>query len=134
MLLDEIGTYLAAQGVATTGSTSNWRIGKGFEPDRPDKCITLFETGGDPNDMHQSGLIDRPTFQVRVRADNYGYSTARVKIEAARTALQAIGGSTLSGRRYINCLAIGEPLSLGYDEQQRPRLVMNFRALRSRTS
>ena len=134
MLLDEIGTYLTGQGVATTGSTSNWRIGKGFEPDRPDKCITLFETGGEPNEGHRDTPIDRPTFQVRVRADNYGYSTARAKIGAARTALELIGASTLSGRRYVYVTAMGEPVSLGVDEKQRPRLVMNFRAMRSRTT
>jgi len=98
----------------------------------PDRAIGVFETGGFPNDPHESALIDRPTFQVRVRGPKGGYSTARAKIAAARTALE-IGNSTLSGRRYVHIVAQGEPVSLGMDENQRPELVLNFTALRSRT-
>ena len=131
-LLDEIATRLQGQGVGTTGSTQSWFVAKGFLPPTPDKCIALFETGGFPNDAHESALIDRPTFQVRVRSDAFGYSTGRTKIGAARTALE-IGNSTLSGRRYVHIVAQSEPVSLGVDDNNRPALVMNFTALRSRT-
>jgi len=132
LLLDEIGTRLTGQGVASTASTASWFLAKGFLPPTPDKVIALFETGGFPNDGHESALIDRPTFQVRVRGDAFGYSTARTKSAAARTALE-IGNASLSGRYYVHVVAQGEPVSLGQDENNRPSVVMNFTALRSRT-
>lgn len=98
----------------------------------PDRAIGIFETGGFANDGHESALIDRPTFQVRVRGPQGGYSTARAKIAAARTALE-VGNTTLSGRRYVHIVAQSEPASLGSDENGRPELVINFTALRSRT-
>jgi len=131
-LLDEISARLIAQGVGVAGSTASWVVKKGWMAPAPDKAIGIFETGGFPNDPHESALIDRPTFQVRVRAPKGGYSTARTKIAAARTALE-VGNSTLSNRRYIQIVAQGEPVSLGMDQNQRPELVMNFTALRSRT-
>ena len=134
MLLDEISTYLVSQGVGVAGSTASWTVFKGIEPNTPEKCITLFETGGLENEGHHDTPVDRPTFQVRVRADSYGYSTARVKLGAARTALENIGNITLSSWKYVHVQAIGEAASLGYDENQLPRLVLNFRAIRSRTS
>jgi len=132
MLLDEIAARLIAQSVGVAGSTANWVVKKGWMPPAPDRAIGIFETGGFPNDGHESALIDRPTFQVRVRAPKGGYSTARTKMGAARTALE-IGNSTLSGRRYVHIVAQGEPVSLGCDENARPELVLNFVALRSRT-
>lgn len=136
MILDEIATYLTGQGVASTGSTASWAIFKGFEPDTPHNCLSIFETGGDPNDQHEATPIDRPTFQLRVRATDHGYSTGRAKIAAARTALEAIGPATTGagGWYYVQVMAMSEPVALGIDENQRPRWVQNYRAIRSRTS
>lgn len=133
MILDELATYLQGQGVASTSQSASWAVFKGFEPDTPDKCISLFETGGNPNEQNVNTPVDRPTFQLRVRADDYGYSTGRAKIAAARTALELIGNSTLSTRRYVHVVAMSEPVSLGLDENQRPRWVQNYSAIRSRT-
>lgn len=131
-LLDEVSARLIAQSVGVAGSTANWVVKKGWMPPAPDRAIGIFETGGLANDGHESALIDRPTFQVRVRGPKGGYSTARTKIAAARTALE-IGNSTLGGRRYVHIVAQSEPSFMGYDENQRPELVLNFTALRSRT-
>ena len=133
MILDELATYLQGQGVASTSQSASWAVFKGFEPDTPDKCISLFETGGNPNEQNVNTPVDRPTFQLRVRADDYGYSTGRAKIGAARTALELIGNSTLSSWRYVHVVAMSEPVSLGLDENQRPRWVQNYSAIRSRT-
>lgn len=131
-LLDEIASRLVAQAVGVAGSTANWVVKKNWVAPSPDRIIVVTETGGFPNDGHESALIDRPTFQVRVRGPKGGASTARTKIAAARTALE-IGNSTLSGRRYVHIVAQSEPTFLGMDENQRPEYVVNFTALRSRT-
>lgn len=131
-LLDEIATKLISAGVAVTGSTASWVVKRGWASPSPDRVFILTETGGFANDGHESALIDRPTFQLRVRGPRGGYSTARTKIAAARTALE-VGNTTLSGRRYVHIVAQSEPSFMGFDENQRPELVVNFTALRSRT-
>lgn len=131
-LLDEIAARLIAQSVGVSGSTANWAVKKGWWSPSPDRAIAVFETGGKPNDQGQ-GLIDRPTFQVRVRGPKGGASTARTKMAAVRTALEG-GPLTLSSRYYVQITADTEPISLGSDTNQRPEYVMNFTALRSRTT
>jgi hypothetical protein len=135
-LLDEIAARLIQQSVGVQGSTADWCVHKGHEPEAPDAVFTLFETGGLPNQPHDGNLLDLPTFQVRVRGGqtSTGYPAARAKIAAARTALEGMSASTygVSHRYYCQVTANSEPISLGHDESHRPRLVMNFTALRSR--
>jgi hypothetical protein len=133
-LLDEVAARLISQSVGVSGTTAAWTVFKGYEPALPDKVITVFETGGLPNQGHEGNVLDLPTFQVRVRGDAFGYSTARTKIAAARTALEGMTAGTFSGRYYCQVTANSEPISLGQDASHRPELVMNFTALRSRSS
>lgn len=133
-LLDEVGARLINQNVGVAGTTASWSVFKGYEPATPAQVITLFETGGFPNQPHEGNLLDLPTFQVRVRGSTYGYAAARAKLAAARTALEGMTAGTFSGRYYCQVTAQSEPISLGQDESHRPRLVMNFTALRSRSS
>ena len=133
-LLDEIATRLIGQGVGVVGTTASWSVFKGREQPKPDQCITLFETGGNANQPHEGNMLDAPTFQVRIRGGTTttGYPAARTKMAAARTALEGMTG-TFSGRYYCQVVANSEPNSLGADDNNRPLLVMNFTALRSRT-
>jgi len=137
-LPDEVASYLQTQGIAPTGSTASWSIAKGYEVDSPDRLITILETGGFPNDPRPApdNTIDRPTFQLRVRGPANGYSTARATIGAARLVLDQVNNMRIgpSSWYYLSIRAVHEPLSLGVDNQQRPTLVMNFAAIRSRTS
>ena len=133
-LLDEIAARLITQGVGVTGTEASWVVFKGREQPKPDQTITLLETGGNPNQPHEGEMLDFPTFQVRVRGatSTTGYPAARTKLAAARTALEGMTG-TFSGRYYCQVTANGEALILGYDENNRPIVVMYFTALRSRT-
>lgn len=117
------------------GSTASWVVFKGWEPEAPDQIITIFETGGNPNQGHEGNMLDKPTFQVRIRGaqTSTGYVAARTKIAAARTALEGMAAGTFNNRYYCQVVANSEPISLGHDQSHRPRLVMNFTALRSRT-
>lgn len=130
-LLDEIAARLIGQSVGVQGSTASWSVYKGYEPPSPAAVITLFETGGLPNQAHEGNLLDLPTFQVRVRGTTGGYAAARTKIGDARVALEGMTG-TFSNRYYCQVTAQSEPMSLGEDQSHRPVLVMNFTALRSR--
>jgi Bacteriophage minor capsid protein len=139
MLVDEIAALLVSQGIALAGSTANWVVAKQYEPATPDRVFTVVETGGFPNEGLSTGTVDRPTFQLRCRGPvaNPGVasaSTARVKIELARAALEAQLNTNLSGWRYLHIKANHPPIYLGRDNTMRDTLVMNFTALRSRTS
>lgn len=132
-LLDEIAARLVSQSVGVQGSTASWTVYKGREPPTPDQVITVFETGGLPN-QGRDDTLDFPTFQVRVRGigtTSTGYPAARTKLAAARVALESMNAATFSGRYYCTVTAHGEVISLGADESNRPRLVMNFTAMRS---
>ena len=54
MLLDEIRSHLIAQGVGVTGSTASWSVTMGQSVDRPAQLLTVFETGGLPDELHES--------------------------------------------------------------------------------
>lgn len=137
-LLSEVRAFLIAQGVGVSGSTANWAVTMGTVVPTPDRLITLFETGGFQDELHESNPITRPTLQLHVRgaAVSSGYAQARAKVEAAQTALLAVrtGTTGLSGRTYVCLVPQGQPISLGQDANNRPRLVQNWMALRSRTS
>jgi len=130
MLLDAVGTMLST--VASTGTTSTYRLFKTFMPDTPDKVMVLYETGGFPPDSIQHGL-DQPTFSVHVRGT---YSTAREKLNEAFNLLHQINRSTAGGstEKFISIVAVGDALSLGRDTKNRPVISQNFRALRERST
>lgn len=137
-LLEEVAARLISQGVGVVGTTAPWVVFKGWEPETPDQVLTLYETGGLPNqprDDALTGALDQPSFQLRIRGGqtSTGYPAARTKLAAARTALEGMSPGTFSGRYYCQVTANSEPISLGHDESHRPRLVLNFTALRSRS-
>jgi hypothetical protein len=138
-LLDDVAVRLASQAVAgpsgtTTASATGWTLFKAVLPPGPDQVVAVFETGGRQNENMESGLLDRPTFQVRVRGAVNGYSAARTKIAAVRTALEGVHNTTVNGRYYAGMTADSEPFPLAVDDNNRPALVMNFAAFRSRTT
>lgn len=135
-LLDEVQSYLVTQGVGVAGSTANYVVAKGYEPDSPDKVITLLETGGLRNEGYSTGGVERPTFQVRVRGNAFGYSTARAKIDSAKTNLEQVINKKIGSPAwyYLHIQAMSPPKSLGQDARDRPTVVQDFWAYRSRTS
>ncbi len=141
MLLPEIGNYLVAQGVAVAGSTAKWSLGLGYEPATPDGVITIVETGGFPQQELSTQPLERPTFQVRVRgpinlAGSSAYMQARKKLNDVMTTLETVMNKTIGNPawRYVHIRRQGEPLSLGFDNTNRPSVAVNFSAIRSRTS
>ncbi len=141
MLLAEIAAYLVAQGVAPAGSTADYVVSQGYVPPGPDRLITILETGGYPNVGFSTGTVDRPTFQVRVRGPAWGtnvngYTSARAKIETIRSTLEGVLSKSIGNPAwtYVLIKSLHPPMDLGRDVNDRPNLVMNFQALRSRTS
>lgn len=135
MLLDEIGSYLVAQGLGgfpgtAAATTTGWTICKSFQPPAPDQTVTVEARGGLPNE--QVAELDRPLFDVRVRGKALSGSTALTKTAAVRSALEAVNNQTLSGQKYVMIMAIGEVQDAGIDQNNRPEYLLSLKALRSR--
>ena len=137
-LLEEIGARLAVQNIAS--SSGDWLLMKSFMPDSTalqNKIVALIETAGEAGGDFTE--LDRPHFQVTVRGDpitqvSSSYTDTRQKIEDVKLDLHTLGPTLLSGRHYAGIWALQDPFLLEYDNSDRPNLVCNFRALRSRTA
>ena len=101
------------------------------QPDEPDQCVTLYDTGGfAPNPSYR---YDRPTIQVRVRGDQNGYRAAYDLANDIKETLRAIHNETINSTRYIGIWIQSDIFSNGYDEKNRPELTFNVRIHRTTT-
>jgi len=123
-LLDDIITQLEADGVS--GGVTGWTSGKSFMPPNPDKMIVVYETGGDQPDQTAVTGYSYPTFQVRGRSDELGYEELRTKMQAVMDSLK---DADITGYIYIHPVQSGL-LFIGYDANQRPEAVINFKAMK----
>ena len=138
-LLDEIGTRLDDQGIASSSGDDGWVLMKSMLPDSSalqDKLVALIEVLGEPPDAYTE--LDKPHFQVLVRGDpitqvSSSYEEARAKAEEIKIDLHTLAPVTLSGRYYAALWALQDPFLLEYDQNDRPVLSVDFRAFRSRT-
>jgi hypothetical protein len=136
MLLDDLGTYLQAQGIGTVGTT----LFKGSIPqDAPalnvqDALVALIETPGLPP-MHVHSVsgpdVEQPTVQVVSRGAPYAYAAARTKAEAAFVALDSVHNQTLGTAFYLWILALQSPFLLRVDDLNRPHIVFNVRCAKA---
>lgn len=126
-MLDDLATAIQTEGLA--GGATGWGLFKSFEAETPDAAVTLYETGGGPPGTADD--YDLLTFQVRVRGAEAGYAAAHDKMMDVYRFLHAGEADVGSDYVYIYASQSG-PLSLGYDTQRRPRLVMNYRVGRKR--
>lgn len=134
-LLDELASYLQAEGLGTVGTT----IYKGSFPldtattlDRP--VLALVEVPGfPPMRSHDSppSRYEQPVVQVASRGASYGYEAARVQADAAWQALDGLANQVLSGTAYLTVQALQSPFLLKWDEAHRPVLVFNVRCQRA---
>ena len=121
-LLDNLTTYLIAQGVCTKAGKD---IFIGMLPEKQDNALKLEQTGGLEPDRYLP--IEQPTVQVMVR--NTSYPDGLDKAKAVYDALHRKGDDTVlasGGVDMMTCFAIQEPFHLGLDENNRHLFVVNF--------
>jgi hypothetical protein len=102
-----------------------------------DKAVAIIETPGGPPEAATE--VDEPHFQILVRGTSINsastaYQDAKDKAQDVKAALHAITPGTYSGRHYAGIWAQQDPFLFEYDDNQRPVIVTNYRALRSRTT
>jgi hypothetical protein len=124
-ILDDLKSQLATDGVVD-GATG-WGCYLGGQPETPDKTITIYETGGDGEPDQFSGTEHTyPTFQVRGRGAAFGYEALRTKMQDVFNSLNNVD---ISGYVYVYPVDSG-PIALGYDGNNRPQLVWNFKVMK----
>lgn len=115
---------VAVGGIGTFAGVSGWGIYVNSEPDGPDTCITLYDSGGDtPNPAY---LLDFPSVQILIRGTENGYQAMYQKAQDVVNALIGYPSTDFSGVRLVSTRQIGGILTLGIDEKKRPRLSTNW--------
>lgn len=125
-LLVDIGTYGAANGGGTVGTT----IYEGQMPAEVDAGICLNEYGSEEPEyvLDVSGVyIEHPRFQVYCRHTDF--ATGRALIETWYRALALIVNQTLSGVKYLRVEPLQSPFSVNppRDAQGRWEWMFNCR-------
>lgn len=125
-ILDAVGSVLQTASVGTLGT--NLFLSR--MPDSPEACVAVYESGAGTN-MYVGGSTVGPALsvtniQVVARGVREDYENPRLKIEAVITALETVQDQTISGFRILRAESFGRPVPLGYDENERPRIAMNF--------
>lgn len=129
-----LAVALIAEGVVTTPTglvTDLWPLHIAEEPDRPDDCLTVYDTVGqqDGSSMHGGYLWEQQGFQLRVRA-----STHRIgwkKADQLRTTLaQSVyfENVTIEAKTYVLYCAgdVGPILALGKESQTSTRRIFTI--------
>ena len=118
----DIKDMLVSDGIGTFGTD----IFIGREPDEPNNCITIYDTGGgEPNAKWRE---DNPTIQIRVR--NSSYESGYDKIIGVRDKLLGRPPETVNTTDYIGIWASSDIIPMERDNQERSIFVTNFRIIR----
>lgn len=124
-ILDGVGAVLQAAGIGTLGTD----LFLSRQPTSPDACVSVVESGAGVN-LYTHGVVGNAltmtNIQVTARAGREDYQAARAKISAAIGALEAVSETTASGVRILRVESLGRPIPLGYDNNDRPEITMNF--------
>ncbi len=98
----------------------------GREPTTPDECATIFDTSGRENQvtLGMEGNYYYPSIQIRVRSNDYrdGWDL----IQNIMISLHGRGQETWNGTLYSIIKQTSGPALLDWDDNNRPRFVVNF--------
>lgn len=127
-VLDDLGVYLAAQGLGLTVGT-NLFVGRRL-PDAPDVAVGLILYGGrEPVYAHTSSGIawERPRVQLMSRqaAAVGGDAAAETLANNVFKSLGSVHNQTINGTYYINIWPQQSPFQLPPDAKDRPTYGFN---------
>lgn len=135
-LLEEIGAILSTQSIASSSGAGGWLLSLSLMPDSTaiqDRVVSILQTPGGPSGADRIE-VDDSAFQIRIRGTAWDWTVAEAKATECYQALHGLAPGTYSGRHYAGVWAMQPPFLLEYDDSNRPHLVNNYRALRSRTT
>lgn len=125
-------TLLAETPPFVFGTLTDWALWIGKQPLKPDRSITIYDTGGGtPNPRW---LLDEPSVQFRIRGGQNDYQLAADKATEVRNRL--LGRDSYNafdglGDRVVMINAIGDVAFMGWgkDDLVRPEFVFNLRLI-----
>lgn len=118
-----ISTFLTS----ITGGVTGWDLKIGKMVTTPNQIVALFDSGG--QNPSPRWLLDYPTFQARIRGEKSDYAGAYTKARAVKDALLGVDSQDIGSERLVNIICMGDIGFMGYDENDRPEFVVNFRAI-----
>jgi len=99
------------------------------EPNRPDDCVTLYDTPSYPPLLTLDGeTYYRSGLQIRVR--NQDYDTGMTLARNIMSCLHGRANETWNGTSYALIHAVGEPAALAWDDKNRVIIIINFNCQR----
>ena len=125
-LLDDIGAYLASNGIGTVGT--DIFLGRGLTA-TPDAQVGLQRSGGFGSIHAMRGvpgqpIANQPRIQIVCRA--LTYPLAEAKANAVNDLLDGLRNTTINTTFYHFINSVQEPFLLQYDDNNRPVFVQNF--------
>lgn len=100
----------------------------GIEPDKPNKCLSVIDTGGFAPDASDV-IYEYPTVQIRYRENVGGYASGYTKMQQVKDTIhkyvESSGNS--DGSRIIGIWCLSDILFTGTDENERPMFTLNLR-------
>lgn len=92
------------------------------EPDSPDRCLTILDTGGYDPDI--AATYERPTIQIRSRDAANQFQRA---YNTLKDAVDALHGQRFTVNSWVYVLfQMGDIINIGRDEKQRFQLTANM--------
>lgn len=100
------------------------------EPTKPDNCITIYDTPGEPArpDFEGDSSIYEDSIQIRIR--NTSYVTGWELAEAIRDVLHPISNTEINEIIYLSIFHQNGPFVLEYDSNNRVIIILNFKISR----
>jgi hypothetical protein len=132
----ELAVYLQTQGLGNFNGAGTINLFVSLLPDTPDQAVAIFERGGYPPTIWQTGggqeesKIDNPVVQIRVRDDISEYNRAYTTANAIYGALQGINNTRINSptdQLFLLIDAQQSPEYIGRDVKQRHEFTQNFR-------
>lgn len=114
------------ESISSLGLVFGTNLFIGFEPAKPDACVTLFDTTGFSPQLVLDGtaMYEYPSLNIRVCNKEYkaGMSLAREIVDA----LHGVEHETWNGTLYTVIYCSSGPALLDRDENGRFRFIINF--------
>lgn len=123
---DAAKLYQAA-GLGSLGE--NTFVGRDL-PEDPDNVVIFVDTGTYEPDSPNLNYTST-TFQVIIRSNHGGYQKCWETVAKIRNLFHGYSYITDDATRYVYILTMSGPTDIGYDDNIRPRVSINFRALRT---
>jgi hypothetical protein len=121
-------TLLVAASVGSNTPSADWAIHVSKMPDRPDRVIAIFDSGGTEN-PNPKWLLDYRSIAVQVRGKVSDYALAYNKALEVKDALLGLPAQTVGGDRWDGVTMISDIAFVGRNENDQPILSLNFRII-----